>query len=558
MKRMLKKLTIIALICIFTAGFAFARGDSEGTKKGLKEMSIFLAYPKEDYPVDGTILGDWTEKQTGVRLKWEFIVGDLKQKLGLMIAGGNYPDFINARNEMRRMYDSGALIPLDDLIEQYGTNAKKFYGKRLSMLEQEDGKIYWFPQLFPYTDRVQRTGEAHGLYIQKAVLKENGWPIPESVEAAMDMLIKYAKKYPEINGHKTYAFTALTYDWRRFPLYNAPSIMTGHPNDGEANVDWVDGKWVATQFFDTPGAYKIYKIYNEVYREGLYDPESFVMDYDQYLAKLSTGSILAFYDQAWQFEKVQKLLKKQGQDRWWVPLPIVMEGYKEEYEGPLQPQTSEGVGISVDCKDPVAAFKYLDFLCSEDAQIKRQWGFEGKDYLIDENGYFYRTQEMLDQWDDSKWLNNVFGQTYWINLCGFDHASVFSDGKNAVSSVNQPSIFYNKLLDTEKEVLTAYGKKTWYDFFRGPDMRRAVYFPVWTIKIPTGSDIDIFHEKRLEVWKKYVPLLIMAKNDEEYDKLWKEYTNTLSKLPNKKEHAQFYQDQIDERIKKAGGYQTIQ
>jgi putative aldouronate transport system substrate-binding protein len=553
MKRMLKKLTIIALICFIAASFVFASGDSEKTK-GLKEYTIFLGYPKEDYPVDGTILGDWTEQQTGVRLKWEFPVGDLKQKVGLMIAGGDYPDFVNVRNEMRSMYDAGALIPLDDLIEQYGVNVKKFYGDRISMLRQDDGKIYWFPQLFPYGDKVQRTTEAHGFYIQKAVLKENGWPIPKNVSEAMDLLIAYAKKYPEINGNKTYAFTALTWSWREFPLMNAPHILSGHPNDGSASVDWVDGKWVATQFYDTEEAYKIYKIYSKVYREGLYDPESFVMDYDQYLAKLSTGSILAFYDQSWQFDRVQKLLKKQGQDRWWVPLPIVMKGYEEEFEGPLQPQVSEGVGISVNCKDPVGAFKYLDFLCSEDAQLKRQWGFEGEDYLVDENGYFYRTPELIEKWEDSKWVNTQFGQTYWINLCGFDHASIYSDGKNAVSAGNQPSIFFAKLLDTEKEVLDAYGKQTWYDFFNPPDMRRASYFPMWTIKIPTGSDIDIANNKILEIRRKYTPLLIMSKNDEEYDQIWEEYTAELNKVPNKDKHAQFFQDKLDERVEAAGGY----
>jgi putative aldouronate transport system substrate-binding protein len=553
MKRMLKKLTIIALICIIATSFAFARGGSDGKTKGLKEYTMFLGYPKEDYPVDGTILGDWTEQQTGVRIKWEFPVGDLKQKVGLLIAGGDYPDFVNARNEMRSIYDAGGLIPLKDLIEQYGTNVKKLYGEKIGMLEQDDGEIYWFPQLFPYGEEIRRTGEAQGFYIQKAILKEAGWPIPKNISEAMDLLIAYAKKNPEIEGNKTYAFTALTWSWREFPLMNAPHILSGHPNDGSASVDWVDGKWVATQFYNTEEAYKIYKIYNRVFLEGLYDTESFVMDYDQYLAKLSTGSILAFYDQAWQFEKVQQLLKQQGKDRWWVGLPIVMEGYKEEFEGPPSPQVSEGVGISVNCKDPVGAFKYLDFLCSEDAQIKRQWGFEGEDYLVDEDGYFYRTPEMIAKWDDSKWRNTVFGQPYWINLCGWEHTSLFSDGKNSVNATNQPSIFYGKLYDTEKEVLDAYGKKTFFEFFNPPDMRRAIYFPMWTIKVPTGSDVNIADEKIKEVRRKYTPLLVMAEAGT-YDKVWEEYLAELNKIPNLDKHAQFWQEQLDLRIEKAGGY----
>ena len=106
---------------------------------------------------------------------------------------------------------------------------------------------------------------------------------------------------------------------------------------------------------------------------------------------------------------------------------------------------------------------------------------------------------------------------------------------------------------TEKEVLEAYGKKTWFDFFNKPDMRRAKYFPLWTIKLPTGSDIQIADEKIKDVRRKYTPLLIMAKEGE-YDKVWKEYLAALDKIDHTEEHAQFWQDGLDKRIEKAGGY----
>jgi putative aldouronate transport system substrate-binding protein len=554
MKKIFKNITMLAFLCIIIAGSVFAGQPKEPKIPGLKVYTIFLGRPTEDYPVEGTILGDWIEEKTGVQLKWEFPVGDLRQKVGLIVASGDYPDLIDCRNENQALYDAGALIPLDDLIEQYGPNAKKLYGDKIDMLRRSDGHIYWFPQLFPYGDKVQRTGETMGLYIQKRVLKEFGWPIPENLKEAFEMLIEYCKRHPETDGNKTYAFTALTAGWREFALFNAPHIFSGHPNDGVGNVDWVDGKWVITQFYDTEEAYKVYKLYNQIYLAGYFDTESFVMDYDQYLAKLASGAILAFHDQWWQFERVQNLLKKQGnKDRWWVGLPVIMEGYREELEGPLDPQVSEGVGITVDCKDPVGALKYLDFLLSEKCQIKKQWGFEGVDYEIDENGYFYRTPEQIKKWDDSKWLDYDFGQKYWIEICGWHHSSVFSDGKNAVSHRNQPSVFFAKLKDTEKEVLNAYGKKTWFDFFNKPDMRRAKYFPMWTVKVPTGSDEDIALKKIEEVRRKYTPRLIMAEKGK-YDEMWKEYLAELDKIPNKDKLNQFYQEQLDKRVQTAGGY----
>lgn len=36
-----------------------------------------------------------------------------------MIAGGEYPDFIDGSNGQMQLYDAGALVPLDDYIEKY-------------------------------------------------------------------------------------------------------------------------------------------------------------------------------------------------------------------------------------------------------------------------------------------------------------------------------------------------------------------------------------------------------------------------------------------------------
>lgn len=36
-----------------------------------------------------------------------------------MIAGGEYPDFIEGASGQMQLYDAGALVPLDDYIEKY-------------------------------------------------------------------------------------------------------------------------------------------------------------------------------------------------------------------------------------------------------------------------------------------------------------------------------------------------------------------------------------------------------------------------------------------------------
>jgi putative aldouronate transport system substrate-binding protein len=560
---MLRKVLMLFLVAVMAVS-AFANAEGEGgggdRSKRLKDMqkfTIFLGYDnKESYPSQGTIFGNWLEEQTGVYIEWEILVGDLEQKVSIIAASGDYQDAIAARNRTYVIYDAGAFIPLNDLLDQYGQDILKLWGKNRKLLVQDDGEIYWMPQTMPYGTKVRKTQESHGVYIQKTVLEEYGYPKLKNLEEALDLLVKYAKKYPEINGNKTYAWTTLIDGWRDWPLMNTPSVMTGHPNDGKGSVDWVDGKWKVTPIGFDQDAYELYKLYNKVYLEGVYDPECFVMNYDQYIAKLTTGSILGFYDQWWNFEQAQKILKDAGEDRWYVSLPLVRKGYTEGYEGPLEPQATEGLGITVDCKDPVSFMKYFNFLAKEDVVLKRNWGMEGVDYLVDSKGMYYRTPEMVEKWDDLDWAKNSYGADYWANFLYPNPASLMPDGKNSVAPGNQPSIYRLSLKPEEIEVLDAYKQDTFATFFRDPDPKRALYFPLWSVNFPAGGELEVGYRKMLDLRIKYFPLLIMADKGT-YDKVWKdfmaEYVSSGVKDIVPKVNA-YLQKEIDKRAAINGGY----
>ena len=67
-----------------------------------KEFTQFCTASYPDYP-GSTILGDIIEKETGIRVKKEFMVGDLETRLGLMIASGEYPDIMDAAHYTQRL-----------------------------------------------------------------------------------------------------------------------------------------------------------------------------------------------------------------------------------------------------------------------------------------------------------------------------------------------------------------------------------------------------------------------------------------------------------------------
>ena len=97
----------------------------------------------------------------------------------------------------------------------------------------------------------------------------------------------------------TIGFEILSYGWRNFCLKNPPQHLIGHPNDGGVVVDQETFK--AEVFADKEYAKRYYKKLNEMNALGLIDRETFTLNYDQYIAKLSSGRVLGMFDQKWNF-----------------------------------------------------------------------------------------------------------------------------------------------------------------------------------------------------------------------------------------------------------------
>lgn len=159
--------------------------------------------PAKDNPVIAKI-----QELTGVTIQYEYLVGDLEQKLGVMIAGGDYPDAIFAGDSNKKLIEAGAFIPLQDEIVKY-KNLNDMYGSVLDTMRSEDGNTYSM-ELFAVSDTIPtfQNGGA-GFFIQKAVLEEFGYPTVKTIDEYFDLIQKYQEKYPEIDGVKTIGFEVL-------------------------------------------------------------------------------------------------------------------------------------------------------------------------------------------------------------------------------------------------------------------------------------------------------------------------------------------------------------
>ena len=190
---------------------------------------------------------------------------------------------------------------------------KKLYGEDLVRLRYtpEDPHIYY---LGCYGVGAERWTPNMGFWIQHAVVREFGYPQLKTLQDAEDLIKAYKEKYPTINGQPTIGLTTIADDWRwQCAVGNMSAFVTGKTDDGNWYVD--PDTYEATFRFYLPDHRIYYKWLNHMNAIGLLDPEAFVQKYDQYVAKLASGRVLASNDQHWEMQEAQNAIRDSG-DIW--------------------------------------------------------------------------------------------------------------------------------------------------------------------------------------------------------------------------------------------------
>ncbi|MEF2966782.1 sugar ABC transporter substrate-binding protein [Paenibacillus sp. M1] len=507
----------------------------ENTANGVEpfEISVFIGEAGQQPTPDNKIYKMIKEK-TGASFKFEFLAGDIDQKLGVMIAGGDYPDMMTANQKLTA---AGAFIPLEDLIEEHAPNLKKHYEKYWNMMKDpNDGHIYNLPNYGATNADVNSSWySGPAFWIQKDVLAEAGYPQVKTLDQYFDLIKQYKEKHPNIDGTPTIGFEILNYDWRNWGLFNAPQHLIGHPNDGGVVVK--DGK--AEIFADKDYAKRYYQKLNEMNALGIIDKETFTQNFDQYMAKISSGAVLGMFDQHWNFQDAENALITQKKDnRTYVGLPLVFdEGTKDHYKDRPALNLNNGLGITVNASEEQAVriIKLLDTLMQEDWQKILSWGIEGEDYIV-ENGRFMKTQEQRDVFTDATWKLANKADAYFKFAPKME--GLFSDG-NATDAAAQPEEMLAALREYDKNFLDQYGFNTYVDFF-SPAPENDIAYPAWSVDLVDGSEAKIVNTKQNELSTKYLPKAILA-SPAEFDGVWDEYVKEIGKL-----NIKAYEDRINE------------
>ncbi|WP_238322995.1 extracellular solute-binding protein [Gorillibacterium massiliense] len=442
------------------------------------------------------------------------------EKRSVMIASGEYPDILDRIDE--HFVDAGALIPLDDLIDKYGPNIKKAWGDSLNKLRNpKDNKIYFLPSPKNRPEEIVEPGGT--LLVQYDVLEKTGYPKLKTLDDVYNMLMQYTAENKEIDGKPFIPWGLWADSWGYNQTVNNPALwVNGFTDDSDA---YVDQKTFDVTYFNTTDYFKNYlKFLNKLYKSNLLDKNGFITKYDEFNSQVSSGRVLAMIYNAGLINEDEAALRQAGMpERAYARFPIVAEAGIQDRSQVYSESYDTGMGISVNCKDPVAAIKFMDYLLSDEGNILLNWGIEGVHYDI-VDGKRVQKPEVTKKWNSDpayRWQQGLNSLTWWPQYNG---AIKLDDGDYA-SPFNTNAI-YNSYDDETKNVLKQYGVKYWGQLFDTTGTRTPYGF-AWTIPIESGSKAELASTKANELRHIVVGDIVMSQDDATFESKWTAFVKKL-------------------------------
>ncbi|MCL2323451.1 MAG: ABC transporter substrate-binding protein [Oscillospiraceae bacterium] len=520
--------------------------DPTGTLSPDKPITISLVtITSKPVPAADNKIAKLLKDKLGVTLTYDIVNSDSQdQKIGTLLAGGQYPDLIGTGDNQFRLLKGGAFIKLDDMLAtgkyQNLVNHIQPVLKRVSWAGSDGVApgVYIFPNYNRFYGQVQ-AGQYYGpgFFIQKRVLEDAGYPDLSNMtlDKYFSLIENYLAKNPETNGVKNIGFTMLDSAGHEWGLTNPPALLAGSPNNGGVIVDKNN---VATIYADKDIAKTYFQKLNEEYAKGVVDPEAFSQTNDQYAAKIATGAVLGMHDQAWNFGSATDSLRAAGKDNMtYVALMPVYDGATPYYQDRAVMNLQQGYGISKSCKNPEVVLQFLNVMMSEAWQKVFEWGIQGEDYMVDANGMYYRTDQQRANAKDLTWKASNKLEAFYDQMAKYQ--GTFPDG-NADSPDNQPSEFFASLTAYDQAFLKAYNKQTWCQFLN-PAPDNPVYYPCWNI--PLSDAANEANQQMTDTGTQYLPKAI-TDTTANFEANWQAYIDALHKIDIKT-----YEDEINAGIK---------
>lgn len=457
-----------------------------------------------------SLSGKEVTHRTGVTL--EVITpptGDEEQtKLNVMLASGDYPDMMLLDRDatLRKYIETGAIIPLDELIQKYGPDIiKEVTLEYMDMFRGQyakDDKLYFLVNQFA-TDTSVFQGGGAGILVRKKIYEDLGKPEIKTTDDLYNVLKTVQAKNYTVAGKPVYP---ITINGEREILAGIFGTNQKPDSNGFFSVA-KDG--TVTHMINDPHMKAALKWVNKLFNEKLIDQEQFTQGGEAGEEKFNNARY-AFFGHT----NAYGILELKN--------PITINSPAEDVymmiDTPKAPGVTKAemnyyglsgwnvVSITKNCKTPERAMQLLNFLSSEEGQILGRIGPQGVVWEKVDGKVQLKPEYKEKVAKDRNAFNQEVGFDMW-NIVGnkkFDYAfdALYSDEERA---------------DRERmaDICT---RDAWY--LPGAEFT----------DIDPKSAVGLSAQKIKEYYDLWYKKLIMTKTEAEFEAMYQEMQQHIEKL----------------------------
>ncbi|MEG0894537.1 MAG: hypothetical protein RSE93_02400 [Oscillospiraceae bacterium] len=430
--------------------------------------------------MEGGIVAEELKKKTGISI--DMTMGIDGEQLKLMIASGDLPDLVCTYTVSSReqLSDERVCWPLKELQDKYTPNWQLSPEKqKLYALEADDGRYYALYNYYNTTAELEAADsfafDTGAFYVRQDIYEELGAPAVKTKEDFYALMQSVKDNYPDMDP---FVFPSRG----DFLLPQLVGFDSGKPTDENGNY---------VHSLSDP-KYKDYiKVVNEMYRQGFINEEVFSYNSDEQAMKgigAGTTFMFAYFPNNSDITTFTPMVKANFPNAKFEMFPLL-----DTFTKTCSTYLDNGIFIPKSCTNPEAAIKFLCWASQPVGSYTLQYGVQGTDWDLDENGKLKVLDRYLEKNNagtaemDYKSYAYVFGVGDYIFDRQFYYATasegakkVYDDALSKIKWDNTLAYVYPKRDTPEREIRT---------------------------------DLS-------ELISDYVTKLYIAKSDEEFDSLW--------------------------------------
>ena len=489
-------------------GSAASGGSAEGGGEAAEpvELTVFLNhtwYSTESYT---GIIPEEITKATGVTLNPTKAMDS--QQLGMMIASGDLPDLVFTSDLMDKLSSPSLCYSYNELIEEYGvdwdvTSIQQQNAKAFS----SDDNYYCVLSHFASNEDWAKTKSVPmvaSVIYRADILEALGNPEVNTLDDLLAVYQQVKDAYPDMIPLN---FSTDTWTLDPFKTWNGCTLQrfTIH-DDGSVEIT------AATE------PYKDYlRFCNEMYRRGFFSADNFSWAGDEEKAQFNSGNAFSTVQNTQNSINSFTDLNSNPDVHLMEMMPLSDDPIVNSELGWC------GTFITKSNEHPEESIRFMQYLFSEEGQKLSQWGREGVEYILDEDGLPQFSEEWNQSIEDGT-NSDIYNTNFYFG------------GSKILEAEGRCAVLPDEIQPVYDAIRESFTNDPWYVYAEPKD---------------ADGDMKVIDDKLQDLIKNSDAKIILSESDEEFEQNYADFQNQIKQIGGD-ELAAFMEPRLQEAMKLYG------